>query len=136
YYRLNVIEIELPPLRARRDDILPLVAHFLEGEARLSPAAQQAVLRHDWPGNVRELKNALQRARLLAADAVLTAADLGLPDRVVETTPPRQFDDEPDRETIEAALEAAGGVISQAAARLGLSRQALYRRMERLEIGR
>ena len=133
YYRLNLIEIELPPLRERRDDILPLAEHFLEGAARLSPAAREALQRHDWPGNVRELKNAVQRARLLARGDILEPADLGLPSVPLAA---RAAEDEPDRPAIEEALARAGGVISQAAAELGLSRQALYRRMDKLGVGR
>jgi len=133
YYRLNLIEVELPPLRERRDDILPLAEHFLDGSARLSADAREALLRHDWPGNVRELKNAVQRARLLARGEVLEPADLGLP---AVPAAARSSEDEPDRPAIEHALARADGVISQAAAELGLSRQALYRRMDKLGIGR
>ena len=77
---------------------------------------------------MRELKNAIQRARLLCRDGVIQSADLGL---IARVSPPRVPVDEPDRATIEAALARARGVISQAAADLGLSRQALYRRMEK-----
>jgi transcriptional regulator of acetoin/glycerol metabolism len=95
-------------------------------------AALEALLRHDWPGNVRELKNVIQRASLLARDELLEPSDFGLPDSPGARAP----DDEPDRAAIEAALAGAGGVISQAAAGLGLSRQALYRRMDKLGIPR
>jgi DNA-binding NtrC family response regulator len=132
YYRLNTIEIRVPPLAERVDDILPLAAHFLESDKRLSADARDALVRHPWPGNVRELKNALQRAALLATGPELTAADLGLPG----APPPAPVIEEPDRGSIEAALARAGGVIAQAAAELGLSRQALYRRMEKLSIPR
>jgi len=87
--------------------------------------------RYRWPGNVRELRNVMQRAGLLAAGAEITPADLGLPDDA-----PAQPEVELDRETIERALTRANGVVTQAAAELGLSRQALYRRMERLGIAR
>ncbi|HEY0477326.1 MAG TPA: sigma-54 dependent transcriptional regulator [Kofleriaceae bacterium] len=133
YYRLNTIEIRVPPLAERIDDIVPLARSFLSGLGagkRLSGDARDALRNHGWPGNVRELKNALQRAALLAAGAEITAADLALP----SARPPP--DEEPDRQTIEAALARAGGVIAQAAADLGLSRQALYRRMEKLSIPR
>jgi DNA-binding NtrC family response regulator len=85
---------------------------------------------------VRELKNVLQRATLLAAGAELTAADLALPAPPPLRAPPALGDDELDRKTIEAALARTGGVIAQAAAQLGLSRQALYRKMEKLSIPR
>ena len=128
YYRLNVIELALPPLKDRPDDILPLAEAFLDGAAVLSDEARQALLAHTWPGNVRELKNAIARARLLCRDGVVQPADLGL----VALRPPPRASDEPDRAAIEAALAKARGVISQAAAELGLSRQALYRRLEKL----
>jgi DNA-binding NtrC family response regulator len=131
YYRLNVIELALPPLAERMDDVLPLAAHFLGGRARLTDAARDALLAHDWPGNVRELKNAIERAVLLCRDGVVDAADLRLPAR---TSRPPATEAEPDRAAIEAALARAKGVIAQAAAELGLSRQALYRRMEKLGI--
>jgi len=130
YYRLNVIELSLPPLKDRPDDILPLAEFFLENQAQLSEEARQAMLTHAWPGNVRELKNAIQRARLLCRDRTVQPADLGL----IAVRPPPRNADEPDRAAIEAALAKARGVISQAAADLGLSRQALYRRLDKLGI--
>jgi len=132
YYRLNVIELALPPLRERPDDILPLAQHFLGEEARLSDESRSARLAHAWPGNVRELKNSIQRARVLCRDGLVQPADLGLAGAV---RAPLRGNDEPDRAAIEAALARARGVISQAAAELGLSRQALYRRLEKLGIG-
>jgi DNA-binding NtrC family response regulator len=131
YYRLNTIEIHVPPLAERVDDILPLANLFLAPGKRLATDAREALRRHPWPGNVRELKNALQRAALLATGAEITAADLGL-----AGAPAVSPDELPDRGAIEAALARAGGVIAQAAAELGLSRQALYRRMEKLSIPR
>ena len=130
YYRLNTIEIRVPPLADRVDDILPLAEHFLAPGTRLAADAREALRRHAWPGNVRELKNALQRAALLAGGPEISAADLALPGAAPAAA------DEPDRAAIEAALARAGGVIAQAAAELGLSRQALYRRMEKLSIPR
>ncbi|HEX6834518.1 MAG TPA: sigma-54 dependent transcriptional regulator [Rudaea sp.] len=133
YYRLNVIELTLPPLATRPDDILPLAEHFLGDAATLSPDARSALLAHAWPGNVRELKNAIQRASLLCRDGVIQPSDLGL---VARAAPQRAYAEaEPDRAAIEAALSRARGVISQAAAELGLSRQALYRRLEKFGIG-
>jgi DNA-binding NtrC family response regulator len=135
YYRLNVIELRLPPLAERPRDILPLAAHFLGGGKKLSEAAAERLLRHGWPGNVRELKNVMQRASLLAQGDFIQPADLGLPDAPAATTS-AAAEAEPDREAIERALQRAGGVVAQAASELGLSRQALYRRMERLGIAR
>jgi DNA-binding NtrC family response regulator len=130
YYRLNTIEVRIPPLAERPDDILALATYFLPAGKKLSPEARSALKRHPWPGNVRELKNTLQRAALLATHDEIAVADLALP-----TVAPAQAD-ELDKPTVEAALNRAGGVIAQAAAELGLSRQALYRRMEKLGIPR
>ena len=130
FYRLNVIELRLPPLAARPGDILPLALSFLRGKT-LHPSAESALQAHTWPGNVRELKNVMARASLLAQGEVIKAADLRLPVAVASTP-----DTEPDRDAIVQALARAGGVVAQASNELGLSRQALYRRMERLGIAR
>jgi DNA-binding NtrC family response regulator len=141
YYRLNVIEIGVPPLAERREDILPLAHAFLQNRAILEDAARDGLLAYDWPGNVRELKNAIERAVLLCRDGRIAAADLSiaLPSAALSgaSTTARTRDSgdvEPDRDAIESALARAGGVISQAASELGLSRQALYRRMEKMGI--
>lgn len=128
YYRLNVIEVNLPPLAERNDDILPLAEYFLDGRGELGDAAREALLGYPWPGNVRELKNAIERAALLAGEGPISPELLNLPQHVSTTT--RNLD-EPSREAVEGALHKADGVVSRAAQRLGLSRQALYRRMER-----
>jgi DNA-binding NtrC family response regulator len=129
YYRLNVIDVNLPPLAERIDDILPLAEHFLAGRAQLSDAAREALLTYAWPGNVRELKNAIERAALLAGSGPITPELLNLPQQAGAAAI-RNLD-EPSREVVEAALQKADGVVSRAAQTLGLSRQALYRRMER-----
>jgi len=134
YYRLNAIELKLPPLAERPDDILPLARHFLPRGKSLDAGAEQALLGHAWPGNVRELRNTLQRASLLSRGERISADDLGLPP--ARPAPRTAAADEPDRADIEAALERAGGVLAQAAHELGLSRQALYRRLDRLGIRR
>ena len=134
FYRLNGIELRLPPLAQRPRDILPLARHFLPAGKRLGDDAERALQRHAWPGNVRELRNAVQRAALLARSDVIAASDLALPPGTLDTT--SNGGDEPDRASIEAALERNGGVLAQAAADLGLSRQALYRRLDRLGIAR
>ncbi|MGA9340761.1 MAG: sigma-54 dependent transcriptional regulator [Rhodanobacteraceae bacterium] len=133
YYRLNVIEIRVPPLSERQEDIPLLAEHFLADEVHLDEAARAALAVHAWPGNVRELKNAIQRASLLCRDGVITPRDLGLV-AVRAASSRRHADNEPDRAEIERALHRARGVISVAASDLGLSRQALYRRMGKLEI--
>ncbi len=132
YYRLNVVELRLPALAERRDDVLPLAEHFLAGTARLSEAARELLLQHAWSGNVRELKNVMARAALLCRDGLILPADLGLEPGLAAAA--RNLD-EPGREAIVAALRGAGGVVARAAQQLGLSRQALYRRMERYGLG-
>src|SRR5690606_34897469 len=133
FYRLNVIELRVPPLAERSEDILPLAEHFLQGRATLDSAARSALLAHAWPGNVRELKNAIERASLLCSGGVIQVRDLDLgPARAGGGRLPVEA--EPDKAMIEAALQRARGVISQAAADLGLSRQALYRRMEKMGV--
>jgi DNA-binding NtrC family response regulator len=138
YYRLNVIEIALPALAERSDDILPLAEHFLAGSspvrARLNEAAREALLAYRWPGNVRELKNVIARAALLLAEdaaPIITPELLGLPAELLQQQAALRNLDEPSREAVLAALTRADGVVSRAAQALGLSRQALYRRMER-----
>jgi DNA-binding NtrC family response regulator len=133
YYRLNVIEIALPALTERRADILPLARHFLGSALQLSDEAAAVLMAHEWPGNVRELRNSIERAKLMARDERVAAADLNLP------SPHRGAGAERDtdhlsREAVEASLRDAGGNISRAAQSLGLSRQALYRRMERFNM--
>jgi DNA-binding NtrC family response regulator len=128
FYRLNVIELEVAALAERREDVVPLARRFLQEGFTLAPDAERALVRHDWPGNVRELQNAIRRACLLSTTKVINAAALNLP---VSAQPSA---DEPaiDRATIEEALNKARGVVAHAARDLGLSRQALYRRMEKL----
>ncbi len=131
YYRLHVIELNVPPLGERSDDVLPLAEHFIAGRAELLPAARAALLLHHWPGNVRELKNAIERAVLLCRDKQIDTADLGLP-AAVRASPARAAEFEPDRDTLQGLLAKHNGVVSHAAAEVGLSRQALYRRMEKV----
>ena len=128
YFRLNVVEIAVPALRKRREDILPLAEHFLGGQAALSPAAREALLSYDWPGNVRELQNRITRATLIA-EGDITADDLGFGAAARDTR-----DVPVEKREIEMALLNAGGSVSRAAEVLGVSRQALYRRMEKLGI--
>jgi DNA-binding NtrC family response regulator len=150
YYRLNVIELAVPPLERRSEDVLPLAHHFLEreaaesgtGTARLNGDAQQALMRHRWPGNVRELENRVRRATLTCRGGEIAANDLALDEIQVpsagataangEALEPGPLDAE--RTRIERALVDADGVVARAAEMLGLSRQALYRRMEKLGI--
>ena len=131
YYRLNVIELELPALSRRREDIPPLARHFLASGRELAPDAERALMRHSWPGNVRELQNVIRRACLLSSTPVIAAEALGL--HAPEHTE-GAGESVLDRAAIEQALQRAAGVVAHAARDLGLSRQALYRRMEKLGI--
>lgn len=128
-YRINVIEIALPALSERPEDILPLARHFAPPTTRFAAAAEATLCAHHWPGNVRELRNAITRAALLCRDGTIEPEDLGLPaaPRGADREAPREL----GREELEQALRNAGGVIADAAAALGLSRQALYRRLEK-----
>jgi DNA-binding NtrC family response regulator len=131
FYRLNVIELKVPSLAARLDDVVPLARHFLEPGFILDESAVKALRNYSWPGNIRELANVIRRACLLTSDRVIRAAMLALPEHDVEVSPVER---EPDRQDIEQALQRSSGVVAQAARDLGLSRQALYRRMEKLGI--
>ena len=128
YYRLNVIELNVPALAERREDILPLARHFLEPGFELAPETERVLVRHAWPGNVRELANCVRRACLLAGEATLRPQHLMLPVTVEAGVR------EPERGEIELALARADGVVARAARDLGLTRQSLYRRMEKLGI--
>lgn len=144
-FRLNTVEIELPPLRQRRDDIEPLLDFYLGHYARkydkparpITREALSRLLEHDWPGNVRALRHAAERAVILAEGATLTSDDFPLPKPV--TDPPHLVRAAPhdlnlerqERQIVEAALRKHHFNISLAATELGLSRGALYRRMEK-----
>ena len=142
YFRLNVIELQIPALRQRLDDVMPLAEAFLveagvSGEAPkpLARSAEQALHQYDWPGNVRELRNAIQRAALVATGDEIEAGDFGLGTRAAAAPTVALPAEETDqRRTIEDVLLEHGGVVARAAESLGLSRQALYRRMQKLGI--
>ncbi|MEM6792635.1 MAG: sigma-54 dependent transcriptional regulator [Acidobacteriota bacterium] len=140
-FRLNTVEIRLPPLRERREDI-PLLAHHFLGRhvrhygksiERFDDAAMRALLGHAWPGNVRELSHVVERAVLMADQEVVRAVDLGLvgggEDR--SATLEEMTLEEVEKLLIGKALERFGGNVSDAARALGLSRSALYRRLEK-----
>ncbi len=141
-FRLNTIDIHLPPLRDRREDIPLLARHFLHQHTQryrkpitgFDPAALQVLMDHRWPGNVRELDHAIERAVLMAPGSIVRASDLGL--RVDGMAPGRL--DDMSLEEVEAFLVkkamARHGNVSQAARALGLSRSALYRRLERYKL--
>ena len=146
YYRLNVIQIALPPLRGRPDDIIPLAEHFLErvGEKsrpprhlRLSPEAQRTMLAFPWPGNVRELENVIERCVALCSADEIQAVDLPqhvreqrTSDYLAGAVARRLTLGELEREYIERVLADEGGNKTRAAQRLGLDRKTLYRKLE------
>ena len=150
YYRLNVVPLVVPPLHERLADIVPLALSFLQSGVRLSSSAQAALKRHTWPGNVRELRNVMTRASLMCTNQVIEPHDLALPDlappdlrgdaagRVepVENSHAQANAKEFSRAELEAALLQSGNVVADAAAMLGMTRQSLYRRMERFGIAR
>lgn len=133
FYRLNVIELALKPLCQRKADIIPLAELFLSEPLKLSEQASQVLIDYHWPGNIRELKNVMQRASLLAKGDVIDDRELGLPVSISQRSVTDEVG-EISQQEIESAIERAGGVISEAAKQLGLSRSALYRRMKKFGI--
>lgn len=160
YYRLNVVEIIVPPLRERRDDILPVANHFLnyfsDKTARridgFTQRAAELMLHHDWPGNIRELRNVIERAVVLGGDATIDADDLNIsaqrrpvpitvdpivpPATVTETPRASRTLDELEREHILAVLQETGGNKSRSAIMLGIERSTLDRKLKRFGITR
>jgi DNA-binding NtrC family response regulator len=139
-FRLNTVEIRLPPLRHRREDILPLAEHFLHQHAQryrkdlagFEEPAIELLLAHTWPGNVRELDHAVERAVLMAQGDRVRTRDLGLQAAAPAPTALEELPlEEVERVLIQKALGRYGGNVSQAAQALGLSRSALYRRLEK-----
>jgi DNA-binding NtrC family response regulator len=140
YFRLNTVEIALPPLRERRDDIPLLAAYYLARHANendrkplmLTEGASRALEAHRWPGNVRELAHVMQRAVLLAKEATIEVADLRLGAPEAGQTLENLTLEQAERYVIQRALESCGGDVVAAAAKLGMSRSALYRRLEKI----
>jgi DNA-binding NtrC family response regulator len=139
-FRLNTVEIPVPPLRQRREDIPLLARHFLERHAQryrktmsgFEEAAVRTLLEHPWPGNVRELDHAIERAVLMGDGRLVKAADLGLrPAADGRASLEEMSLEEVEAFLIKKALQRYGGNVSQAATALGLSRSALYRRLQR-----
>jgi len=140
-FRINTVEIRLPPLRERREDITPLataalerkVAQYGRGLEGFEPAALAAMAHYAWPGNVRELNSVVERAVLLASGPLVTLADLRL--SAGRQAPPSLEDmslEDAERALIRAALRRHAGSVPAAAEALGLSRSAMYRRLEKL----
>jgi DNA-binding NtrC family response regulator len=145
YYRLNVVQLHLPPLRARTEDILPLAEHFLARSAAraqktmrgFSESAKKLMLAHPFPGNVRELENLVERAVALAETDMIGPEDLPpairerkSQDRLATAVAQGLTLDQLEREFIERVLDAEGGNKTRAALRLGLDRKTLYRKLE------
>jgi DNA-binding NtrC family response regulator len=144
FYRLRVVEIEIPPLRERLEDVPALAIHFLERCAPgsrvtgIEPEALEALLQHSWEGNVRELENRIEAAVALAPGPRLTAADLSLGPSTAVSPTTRSPERIPlslgayERSCLEAALRHAQGDVSRAAELLGIGRSTFYRRMKKL----
>ncbi len=136
YYRINTITVSLPPLRERREDIRPLVRHFLEqnavyGRKSLSAAALEALERYDWPGNVRELQHAIQRAVILCTGDEIRPEDLPVDVRrgQAATAPASGSLEEMERQHIITTLRQVGGHRAKAAALLRIDPKTLYRKI-------
>ena len=145
YYRLNVLALDVPPLRERREDLILLANHFFSTYLTersplvkgFSSAAAQAMLEHDWPGNVRELINRVRRAMVMAEGRLIVPQDLGLAcvsraDSGNAALGGMRL--RADRDAVQASLARSGRNISQAARELGVSRMTLYRMIKKLNI--
>jgi two-component system, NtrC family, response regulator HydG len=139
YYRLKVVSLHLPPLRDRREDILPLVDHFLHkfciamnrpGTPRVAPEAMDLLMRHHWPGNVRELENAVERALVVGRGPELSPADFSFQLQTIAAPNGRTLDDV-ERAHIEHVWSESAGNHSLAARVLGIDRTTLYKKLKR-----
>jgi DNA-binding NtrC family response regulator len=150
YYRLNVVQIGIPPLRDRPEDILPLVGHLLEQAATrthkvvdgISPRAAKSLLAYSWPGNVRELENVIERAVALTQHREIDVSDLPpallqrrSPDVLAEAAARQLTLSDLEREYIQQILDEEHGNKTRAAQRLGLDRKTLYRKLEEYRRG-
>ena len=149
YYRLNVLGVQLPPLRERGDDVVQLATHFarqsvqqfgLAADRRLSASVMQRIREYSWPGNVRELKHVVERAILLnerdPAQLLPTSAPISTTQQHTDVNPPRRTLAERERAQLLEALQDAGGNISQAARSLNISRMTMRYRMQKHGIAR
>lgn len=152
YFRLNVIQIVLPPLRERLEDILPLARFFIDhynrkfrrGIEGMSPAAEQLLLSHDWPGNVREMRNAVERAMILEESTYITPSSLPIaitrPDGQPASTRPTEMPaeglslEDNERMLLARALEKTGGNQTQAARLLRITRDTLRYKMKKFNL--
>ena len=149
FYRINLVTLHLPPLRERREDIAPLARHFLEEaaghhrlRAELTPAALRRLEGYSFPGNIRQLKNMVERALIVSGGGAIGAEQFSEAEGVAENDFSAGSHDDAkipagmtladlEKKAIEEAIERCGGNLSQAAAMLGITRQTLYRRMEK-----
>jgi DNA-binding NtrC family response regulator len=138
-YRLNTVEIKLPPLRERKEDIMPLAQHYLshyraryqKDIAGFDRSAEHALMTHIWPGNVRELAHSIERGMLMATSDAMSARDLGLQSAPAPALTPEDMTlDQAERLFIQKVLARHGGDVRKAADQLGMSRSALYRRLQ------
>lgn len=154
FYRLNTIELHLPPLRERGEDIVLLAEYFLKiysgkysvGDVRLGASAKQKLLKHSWPGNVRELQHCIERAIVLGDKTELAAEDIRLEDSVAASGASSSDSSSSsvnidslnlqtlEREAIKRAISLSNGNLTQAAELLGITRFALYRKIDKLGI--
>ncbi|MDP6956251.1 MAG: helix-turn-helix domain-containing protein, partial [Planctomycetota bacterium] len=156
FYRLNVLSIEVPPLRSRAEDIPELAAHFLElfarefghgeGHTHLSELALEHLVRHPWPGNIRELRNTMERAALLCPGAAVSPEHLGLTHSAAPRTTVAAANDprllpltdlslkSMEEALIRRVLQETAGNRSQAARLLGINRTTLYNKLRTFEI--
>jgi transcriptional regulator with PAS, ATPase and Fis domain len=149
FYRLNVFPIELPPLRERLEDLEDLCMHFLKRTGARSfsiePEAMEALRQYDWPGNLRELRNVIERAVILAGEEPISLEEIHIPERRYRDATPAAFGaglgasgdrtlSDQEEQMIRLALEKSGGNKSKAARLLGITRRALYGRLEKYGI--
>lgn len=148
YYRLNAVELHIPPLRARPEDIVPLTEHIIAQIARrtggripsLTAAARAALCDHPWPGNIRELRNRVERALGLSGGATQLSAQALFPEQTLLVSPESRIAslaearERAERLQIEEAIRQTGGEIGKAATLLGISRTTLWEKMRRLHI--
>jgi len=145
-YRINTVEIALPPLRERHEDIEPLVEYYLEvyckkynlPKKRLGPGTKKRLQKHNWPGNIRELQHAVERAVILSETNILDPRDFFMDDRSdkpdTDFTPDNMNLEEVEKIMVQKVIDKHGGNISRAAKELGLTRASLYRRIEKYGI--
>jgi two-component system NtrC family response regulator len=143
YYRLKVVPLEIPPLRERKEDIIPLAKYFLKKYCKehrkpsiaLSPEAEGALLMYRWPGNIRELENLISRSVVLSSHTILRPSDLGFALDQIPTDVNLKFAKKAiEMDFVKKALHRNGGIVSRAARELGISRVNLYELLEKYNI--